>query len=87
MSRGFKELGEYKGYSLKKIDEGGVVWSVDEVWLNCIFDTESTAKYFIDLGDRFEDNFYNVISDVQKRAIEINNGYVTREIVEEVKLK
>lgn len=75
----------YKGYNLE-IGKG-VAWSDNGGWLACIFDTVETAKYFIDRRKLFTDNYYNVIVECQKRAIEVNNGYVSIEIVNEFEIK
>ena len=82
----FKEIEVYKGYTLTKIKDGGIVWSDEGGWLDCVFDKKDTAKYFIDLRKNFIDNFYNVISDAQKKAIEINNGHVNIDIINEFEL-
>lgn len=86
MEKIFEEIGNYKGYCLTKIENGGIVWSDEGGWLNCVFDTEETTKQFIDLKDKFNDNFYDVIVEIQKIAIEKNNGYVSINIINEYKL-
>jgi len=78
----FEEIGIYKGFTLTKIKDGGIVWSDEGGWLGCVFDKEDTTKYFIDLRKKFIDNFYDVICNVQKKAIEINNGYVNIDIID-----
>lgn len=77
----FEHVGKYKGYQFIKIINGGIVWSYNECWMPCVFDTVETAKYFIDSTKKFMDNFANVISDAQKVAIEKNKGYVSVDIV------
>ena len=84
MKKPFEEIGNYKRYNLIKIVGGGIVLSDDNGWLDCVFDTEKTAKYFIDSKEKFNDNFYNVISNLQERAIEVNNGYVTMNMIKEL---
>ena len=72
---------EYKGYILTRLNDGAVVWSDGGGWMDCSFDNYNTAKHFIDLKDKFGNRFYDVISDMQKIAIEINDGLVSIEIV------
>ena len=86
MGKGFNEIRKYKGYDLTKVKDGGIVWSDAGGWLDCVFDTEETAKRFIDLRKKFTDNFYDVISSVQKKAIEKNNGYVSVAIINEFEI-
>ncbi len=81
MERAFEILDPYKGYTLYKLDDGSVVWSDNGGWLGCTFDTEETAKYFIDRRKSFTDNFYNIINESQKIAIATNNGRVSIEII------
>lgn len=83
MNNDFEEIGKYKGYMLTKITTGGVVWSCNDMWLGCVFDTVNTAKYFIDVQKQLTDNFFNVIAACQKKSIEINDGFVSRIIVDE----
>jgi len=87
MKEPFKEIGDYKGYTLTQITNKGVVWSDEGGWLDCVFDNIETAKFFIDLQDKFVDNFYNVIYQAQNIAIEKNKGNVSIEIINGFKLK
>lgn len=77
-----KSIEIYKDYTLCKL-KGGIAFSDAGGWLDCVFDTVQTAKYFIDLKDKFVDNFYDVISNAQRKAIIESFGYVTIEIIDE----
>lgn len=74
-------LDKYKGYSLYKMNHGGIVWADVGGWLDCVFDTEETTKYFIDNKRKFKDNFFDVISEAQKIAIKENDGLVNLDII------
>jgi hypothetical protein len=79
-------LENYKGYNLYSSGDG-IAWSDNGGWLNCVFDTVETAKYFIDRRKLFTDNYYNVIVECQSKAIVSNNGIVSVEIVNEFEIK
>jgi hypothetical protein len=83
----FSPLEPYKEFTLYQIQDGGVTWSYKGSWQSCVFDTEETAKYFIDIEDGFVDNVFNVISDAQEIAIKTNGGLVSKEIIDQFKRK
>jgi hypothetical protein len=72
---------KYKGFNLRKTKRSGVGWSDEHAWLQCIFDNFETAIFFIDNKDNLTDNFYSVISDMQKEALAENDGLVTMDKV------
>lgn len=76
----------YKKFTFYEIDNSFSV-SESEVWLPIIFDTIETGKMCIRLRNKFVDNFYNVISDLQSKAIKINEGIVTAELIKTIPLK
>lgn len=83
----FEVLKPYKGYALYKMTaDNSISWSHKEVWEACIFDDVKTAKHFINLRNKFEKNFYDVISEAQRQAIETNKGLVNRAIIDTFKL-
>ncbi len=67
----------YKGFELTEFVSGVVVWSRDEVWMACSFDSLQTAKYFIDRFNYFKLNIYEVISQCQKKAIALKNPNIS----------
>lgn len=81
MERDFEILDKYKDYKLYRLKDGGIVWADNAGWLGCSFDSEETAKYFIDRKKLFTDNFYNIINESQVLANKENNGYVSIEII------
>lgn len=87
MKEPFEEIENYKGYTLTQITNGGIVWSDEGGWLDCVFDNIETAKFFIDLQNKFVDNFYDVIYEAENIAIEKNKGHVSIEIIKSFKLK
>lgn len=60
-------LENYKGYNLYSSGDG-IAWSDNGGWLNCVFDTVETAKYFIDRRKLFTDNYYQY--DAAKTLLE-----------------
>lgn len=80
---------------------GGIAWGDNGGWLACVFDTIETAKYFIDTKHKDNDNslkkekrltlytedFYDLICKCRDKAIVLNNGYVSMEIVNEFEIK
>lgn len=88
INKEFEVLPPYKGYTLYRMTaDNSISWSKNEVWEACIFDSLETAKRFINLRNKFIDNFYDVISDAQRRAINTNNGLVNKTIVDSFKVE
>jgi len=71
----------YKGYMLVNTTSG-ICWSDAGGWLDCVFDSEQTAKNFIDQIEQLKDNLYEVIKRMQEKANE-TTGLVTMEIINE----
>lgn len=82
------EISHYKGFKLfRLLFDNSVTWSEKGCWQACCFDSEETAKYFIDRYKKFSNNVYDVISEAQTKALKINNGLVSKQIIDEFELK